>query len=249
MQPRFARTVGRVIDYAALEREARRIYFRFATEVVESLTFCPWARDARETGRVDCRVIFGTEPTLEHVLSEVLAAGERSDIDVTLLVMPEAQLGRVALRHFTGALHSRYESACGRGQTPLAIADFHPDTTPDLATPGRLVPFVRSSPDPTLQLIRHSALQAAQRGPTDGTKHASLEMMLAGSIIEEPAHARIAAANFKTVKRVGTAHVLALLADIAADRSASYAKLGVPTTAWDRTSGSVSNSPDASRDS
>lgn len=220
------------IDYAAFEHEARRIYFRYAIEVVEALTFCPWARDAREGGRVECRVVFGSTLELDQVLSLVIAAGQRTELDVTLLVMPEVRLGRIALRHFTAALHSRYESTCGRGQTALAIADFHPDVSPDMTTPARLVPFVRKSPDPTLQLIRHSALQAAQRGGGDGKKYASLEMMLAGAIKDEPAHARVATANHRTITRVGTPHVLSLLDDIAADRNASYARLGAPVAAW-----------------
>ena len=34
-----------------LEREARRVFHRYQTEVVEVLGFCPWAKQAREDAR------------------------------------------------------------------------------------------------------------------------------------------------------------------------------------------------------
>jgi hypothetical protein len=222
-----------VVDYAALEIEARRIYFRYAVEVVEAFTFCPWARSARDAGRMQCNVVLGAEPSVQTLLAELQAADARAEIDVTLLVMPECRLDRVALRHLTAALHARYELESGRGKTALAIADFHPSAPLDMTSPERLVPFIRKSPDPTLQLIRHSALDAARRGGQEGTRAATLEMMLKGALKEEPAHARIASANFRTLERTGAPAVLAVLQDIARDRVASYARLGATPTPWD----------------
>jgi len=77
-----------VIDYDAFAEEARRIYFRYAVEVVEEFTFCPWARSARDAGRVQCNVVFGQRPSLETLLAELKAADACASIDVTLLVMP-----------------------------------------------------------------------------------------------------------------------------------------------------------------
>jgi len=222
----------RVIDYATLEAEARRIYFRYAVEVVEAFTFCPWARSAREAGRVECRVVLGARPAVEALLAEVLSAQARSHIDVTLLVLPECTVDRVELRHLTAALHARYEEASGRGKTALAIADFHPTAPLDMSSPDRLVPFIRKSPDPTLQLIRHAALDGARRGP-EGTRAATLEMMLQGALKTEPAHARVAAANHRTLDREGSAAVLAVLEAIARDRAVSYRRSGVTPVPWD----------------
>ena len=222
-----------MVDYAALEIEARRIYFRYAVEVVEAFTFCPWARSARDAGRMQCNVVLGAEPSPQTLLAELQAADARAEIDVTLLVMPECSLDRVALRHLTAALHAQYEVASGRGNTALAIADFHPSAPLDMTSPERLVPFIRKSPDPTLQLIRHSALEAARRGGQEGTRAATLEMMLKGALKEEPAHARIASANFRTLERMGPPAVLAVLQDIAQDRLTSYARLGATPTAWE----------------
>lgn len=222
-----------MIDYEAFAEEARRIYFRYAVEVVEEFTFCPWARSAREAGRVQCIVVLGQRPSLEALLAEVVAADAREAIDVTLLVMPECALSRIELRRLTSALHARYESLSGRGQSVHAIADFHPNAPLDASSPERLVPFIRKSPDPTLQLIKHAALEAARRGAQDGTRAATLEMMLKGALKDEPAHARIASANHRTLERVGPQPILAALEDIARDRSASYARLGVPPSGWE----------------
>lgn len=222
-----------MIDYETFAAEAKRIYFRYAVEVVEAFTFCPWARSAREAGRVECRVVFGDRPSVELLLGELSAAEARAEIDVTLLVMPECSLDRVALRHVTAALHARYEEASGRGRTAFAIADFHPSAPLDMGSADRLVPFIRKSPDPTLQLIRHSALDSARRGEgrEGGTRAATLEMMLQGALKTEPAHLRIAAANLRTLERQGSAPMLAALEAIARDRAASYARAGVPPSA------------------
>lgn len=222
-----------MVDHEALVREARRIYFRYAVEVVETYTFCPWARSAREAGRVQCNVILGERPTLEALLAEVRAADARDAIDVTLLVMPECRFDRKELRHLTSTLHAQYESVSGRGKTIHAIADFHPSAPLDQVSPERLVPFIRKSPDPTLQLIKHAALESARRGPQEGTRAATLEMMLKGQLKEEPAHARIAATNHRTVEREGSAAILTVLEDIARDRIASYARTGLTPSAWD----------------
>lgn len=222
-----------VVDYEALAHEARRIYFRYAVEVVEEFTFCPWARSAREAGRVECNVVLGASPTLEALLAAVQAADAREEIDVTLLVMPECSLPRVELRRLTSALHARYEQASGRGQTAHAIADFHPAAPLDQASPERLVPFIRRSPDPTLQLIKHAALESARRGPQEGTRAATLEMMLKGMIKDEPPHARIANANFRTLERLGSNAILDALQQIALDRLESYARTGATPTAWE----------------
>lgn len=221
------------IDYAAFEAEARRIYFRYALEVVEAFTFCPWARSARESGSVRCNIVLGREPTIDALLAELEAADARESIDVTLLVMPQCDYDRVALRHLTAKLHARYEERSGRGKTQLAIADFHPMAPLDASSPARLVPFIRKSPDPTLQLIRHAALDAARRNAQEGTRAATLEMMLKGLLKDEPAHARIANANFRTLERVGSPAIQSVLEDIARDRRASYDRLGVPPAAWE----------------
>jgi len=181
---------------------------------------------------VQCNVVFGDAPSVDDLLAELVAADAREQIDVTLLVMPQCTLDRIGLRRLTAALHARYEASSGRGQTRHAIADFHPTAPLDMASPERLVPFIRRSPDPTLQLIRHASLDAARRGGQDGTRAATLEMMLKGALKDEPAHARIASANHRTLERQGEAPVLQALDAIARDRLASYRRIGAPPRPW-----------------
>src|SRR4029077_16934252 len=45
------------------------------------------------------------------------------------------------------------------------VADFHPDAPLDLATPARLVPFLRRAPDPLLQLVPLALLDAVRAPP------------------------------------------------------------------------------------
>jgi hypothetical protein len=58
-------------------------------------------------------------------------------------------------------------------------------------------------------------------------------MMLRGALKTEPAHARVAAANQRTLEREGCAPVLAVLEAIAHDRAASYKRAGVTPPPWD----------------
>jgi hypothetical protein len=84
------------------------------------------------------------------------------------------------------------------------IAAFHPDyRAPDgPLDAARLVPFIRRTPDPTLQLVR-----------------ASLVDSLRGQV-----SADVGRANLATVSGRGPAELDALLADIRRDRDASYAR-------------------------
>ena len=52
----------------ALRREALRVHARYASEVVEALDFCPFSAPARAAGRVQTRVLFGREPSLDALL-------------------------------------------------------------------------------------------------------------------------------------------------------------------------------------
>jgi hypothetical protein len=90
---------------------------------------------------------------------------------------------------------------------PFLIAAFHPDlrTTPPTAAPS-LVPFIRRTPDPTLQLVRTTLLDALARGGRDVS-------------------AEIAAANFATVAARTPTALDDALRDIRRDRDDSYARL------------------------
>jgi hypothetical protein len=233
-------TVAVVIDREALRTQALRIHGRYAREVVEGLGLCPWAMPARNEGRVRTLVVFGAEPDLEQALREVEALTAEKTVDIGLLVFPELTRGRLDFQHFAARVRERCDRPEARWADGFALADFHPDAAPDLDSAARLVPFLRRSPDPTLQLIRHSALRATHadntRGGTRFVDVGTLALSNLAALREpgEPLHARLARANLETVRRLGIEQVAAMLEDILHDRDLSYARLGLAPPVWSR---------------
>jgi hypothetical protein len=224
-------------DRDALRIEALRINRRYVLEVVEALGFCPWATAARLQGRVQTRIVFGREPELDTTLREIEALERVENTDIGLLVFPEASCDRIAFQHFAAKLRERYEQQRRQRPEAFALADFHPAAEPDTSSPARLVPFIRRSPDPTLQLVRHSVLAAARRGESEGTRFLDAATLSRLDLVElsapsEPLHARIARANLGSVLRLGVEQVTAVLDDIARDRDHSYARLGLTPPPW-----------------
>jgi hypothetical protein len=224
-----------MVDRDALRTEALRIHRRYALEVVEAFSFCPWAAGARTEGRVQTRVVFGAEPDLKQTLHEVESLEYDESADIGLLVFPELRSDRIAFQHFAARVREQLEARYGRGRAPFALADFHPDAHADLGSPERLVAFIRRTPDPTLQLLRHSALDAVRRGEQPGTRFVDPAQLAHAELAApqtEPLHQRLARANRETVLRHGVEHVAAVIADILSDRDRSYGRLGVPAAAW-----------------
>lgn len=225
-----------MLDRAALRTEVLRVHLRYALEVVEALGFCPWAAAARTAGRVQTRVVFGHEPDLAQTLHEVEILEYDESADIGLIVFPELVLDRVAFQHFGARVREQNEQRNGRGRARFAIADFHPDAAPDLASAERLVAFIRRSPDPTLQLLRRSTLDAVRRGEQPGTRFVDPAQLAEADLgrLREPIHERLARANLLTVQRLGVERVAAVLDDIQRDRDRSYARLGAALPPWSR---------------
>jgi hypothetical protein len=226
-----------MVDREALRAEVLRVHLRYAQEIVEALGFCPWAAGARAEGRVQTRIVFGRDPDLAQTLHEVESLEYEETADIGLIVFPELTADRVAFQHFGARVREQNEQRTGRGRAPFAIADFHPDAEPDLASGERLVAFIRRSPDPTLQLLRRSTLDAVRRGEQPGTRFVDPARLAAVDLARdrpEPIHQRIARANLQTVQRLGIDRIAALLDDILRDRDRSYARLGAAPPPWSR---------------
>ena len=225
-----------MVEREALRAEALRIHGRYVIEVVEALGFCPWARSAREQGRVHTRALLAHESALDAVVEQVVVLEREPECEVGLLVFPEVVLGRIEYQHFAAARRAGYESGAGAG--PFAIADFHPDAAPRLDSPAELVPFIRRSPDPSLQLVRRSALAAVRLGDGPGTRFVDPSTWAFGpdALAPQPSplHDRVASANLRQVQALGVEQVLALITDIERDRDSSYARLGLPPPPWRR---------------
>ena len=219
-----------------LVREVIRVYERYAVEVVERFDLCPWAERARQAGRVEPRVLFDSDPShLGSALEAItrLAGDER--VEVGLLLFPCLDIGRRDFEHYLRILRradvERYEPGLG----PFAMAAFHPDAAPDLDHSDRLVPFVRRSPDPTIQLVRKSLLDELNGSTRAGTSFLDIRRLaegFGGNTERETVSLRqwVAERNLATVSQCGAATLEAIFEDIERDRRESYARVGLPPT-------------------
>jgi hypothetical protein len=192
-----------------IEREARRLLDRYLTEVVERFGLCPWAEPARRRG----------ELRVEIVRAEDAVAGGVARIADD----PRATIGMVVLAAspITPAALRRLRDACVRPD--VAIADFHPDGAGDLASPARLVPLLRRSPDPMLQVVRWSVLEAARRAPPPPDRAAQARLLAgAGGSPHEPVADAIARANHAAICAAGVRALSDVLDDLARDRARAY---------------------------
>ena len=101
---------------------------------------------------------------------------------------------------------------------------FHPDAPYELATPAQAVGLFRRAPDPTLQLVRQSVLQAV-RG-ADGKMLFDFSAAAWAALKKRehrlPASERIARDNHAMVLKEGLSTLQAIYDDIRADRQRSY---------------------------
>ena len=199
----------------AREAEVRRLLERYLVEIVEAYDLCPWAHAARTGGELAIEVLW--EQPAEDAW--VAAAGR-------LLARPGTRVAMVIAPEYRGELRALRDRVAAR--IPSAgVADFHPGAHLDLATPARLVPTLRRSPDPLLQLVPLALLDSVRSAPPPPALADQARMLLGhaqaprGDVVE-----RLAAANFARVT-ADPAAFAARLDDIAADRARSYARVGI----------------------
>ncbi|GAB4214636.1 MAG: hypothetical protein OHK0013_39490 [Sandaracinaceae bacterium] len=214
-------------DDGALAREAVRLYRRYAIEVVEALRFCPYAERCRLEGRTREMVSLDDALALERVLPLVHEAARDPQVEIGLLLFPRLRIERLAFARFVEQLRRAHQDE--PGGLVMAMEGFHPDAAPDLSSADRLVPFVRRTPDPTIQLVRHEALLRVRRAGDHGTaffdpSRMSLEALLAAPA-PKPLHRRIAEANLETTRARTVEAIERIYDDIRRDRDQSYAKL------------------------
>jgi hypothetical protein len=198
--------------------EVRRLLDRYIVEIVETYDFCPWAKAARTGGELAVDVLWDT-PALDQWIAAAERLLARPETRVAMVVAPELAATPAELRAIRDRVAARIPNA--------GVAEFHPDATLDPGTPARLVPFLRRSPDPLLQLVPLELLDRVRAYPAvvDITEQAQmlggLAAPLRGDIADtlaESNHARVA---------VDHAAIAAALDDIAADRRRSYAHAGI----------------------
>lgn len=202
--------------------EVLRILERYLVEVVERYELCPWARTTREHGELAAGILWGT-PSLDAWVAEVERLLAVPSARVVMVIAPELAISREALGAVRDRVAARIPSA--------GVAEFHPTAALDLATAARLVPFLRRSPDPLLQLVPLSLIHAAREAARTGSPAAGLaqQATMLGGHAASPRTGlteRIAAGNHATVAEAHAA-ITAIFEAIAADRRAAYARAGI----------------------
>jgi hypothetical protein len=200
------------------EREVRRLLERYVVEIVEAYELCPWAHAARVHGELAVAVLWSTPPDdLWVATAEQLLAAPRARI--AMIVAPELSESASELRALRDRVAARLPAA--------GVADFHPGAALDLATPARLVPFLRRAPDPLLQLVPLALLETVRAAPPP-TALADQARMLGGHMPPPPGDVteRIAVANHARVA-ADPAALEARFAELAEDRARSYLRVGI----------------------
>ena len=178
----------------ALRAEAVRVYRRYAVEIVEGLGFCPYAERSRLDGHTREIVLAAPIPDDAEVRSAIESVADDPSIEIGLVLFPRLSIGRT--QHDRWVEHLRKAHASFRKGAVLAIEGFHPEADADTSSPDRLTPFVRRTPDPTLQLTRLSVLERVRRGTPQGTAFFDPSAMDLARLLEtkeaRPLHERIA---------------------------------------------------------
>jgi hypothetical protein len=207
-------------------REAVRLYRRYQIEVVEGCGLCPWAPRARIDGKVRERVLLQVDDAdLTPTTAAIRALADDAGAEIALLIFPRMRAGRAGFERFVARVQEADARAHPLGAIPFVFAAFHPEALPDLSEAERLVPFLRRTPDPTLQLLRASAVDRVREGTPQGTQFLDIRLLDAAAVASPPLRERIARANMATVTRMGVDAMTTLLDAIVRDREETYRRL------------------------
>jgi hypothetical protein len=211
--------------------EAVRLYRRYQMEIVEECGLCPWAPRARLDGKVRERVLLQNDGAdLSPAVSAIQELIGDAGAEIALLIFPRIGLSRPAFDRFVARVQEADARAHPLGAIPFVFAAFHPEAEPDVSDPERLVPFLRRTPDPTIQLLRTAAVDGVRAGTPQGTQFVDIRVLLdEDSVSPPPPRQRIARTNLTTVTRIGLDRMTALLDAIVRDREATYRDLPDPT--------------------
>jgi hypothetical protein len=195
---------------ARFAAEVHRVHRRYAGEVVAANRLCPFLRDIDTGFGAFVAVLDPGEPDVEAAVEAVHAA----DNPVIHIVFPLVRPAPSLFERFAARVGQALKKAL---RDPPVMATFHPDLVGDAADPHRLIGLLRRAPDPFIQLIPEGMHEG-------GTVFAPLPSP--GALLElaaEPPPADPAEANFAKLKDGRIEPLLALIAEIRADRDRSYA--------------------------
>lgn len=208
-----------------LIREALRLFQRYNDDIVNALGLCPYAEQAWQKDQVARHVVVDPSPSFDKVIDIIDAVAANPQLHIGFIIFPRKQDNSAAFEQWVNQLRQQYIQRHGTQSVPMAMVGFHPEVTVDLSTPSTLIPLLRCTPDPTLQIIRLATLDKLRQANGEGTVCMTGQLQHGRERERErqPIHARIAQTNYDTVVcQHGINAVLALLQDIQADRARSY---------------------------
>ncbi|MBP6632373.1 MAG: hypothetical protein KBG28_26010 [Kofleriaceae bacterium] len=188
----------------------RRVLDRYIIEVVEGWGLCPWAAPARKAGELVIDLRWPPDDS-DDAMVAVIEGWLAAKVPIGLMVLPAATTSPREHRAVRERLSARVPS--------VIIADFHPeagDTPP--RNPAHLVHLLRRSPDRMLQVVPADHL--AGLAPATTMMRADQAKVLGGHLdLPVDPRTRIAEDNWRTVGERGADVLLALLAELAAERA------------------------------
>ncbi|MEO7109055.1 MAG: DUF1415 family protein [Polyangiaceae bacterium] len=212
----------------AFESEVVRVYRRYQSEIVEACGLCPWAERARIDKKTREWVI--PEKDRASCNSSLAAMDElfkEDHLEIAFLIYPNLKATRVEFERFVGRVREADSRRHPLGKIPFMFAAFHPEAAADVSNPERLIPFLRRTPDPTIQLVRGSVVEKIRGRTPQGTQFFDTKTLLADLVPPQPAmREKIAQANLETIQKIGVDEVRRRLDDILRDRNESYEKFG-----------------------
>ncbi len=221
---------------SALVAETLRLSLRYQEELVEAYNVCPWAKGARTSNNAIPLVDDG-RPLLDQV-----DQAARLGADVVFLVLPRYVGSRVDLDELVAQLIAA-DSRRHRDTSPaFAMAAFHPEASPrppESLSPETLVPYLRRSPDPTIQLVRLEALAEVRKGEPPGTSFIDPSQIDFAALLEKgfaqrpSLRQRVASANHALFTGPKGSELQRALDAILEDRRQTHRRLGLPASPWE----------------
>lgn len=200
----------------AVTAEALRLNDRYVREVIEHFNVCPFARGARVSGRA-IRDVLLLDSCDEEAVVDAIERHERgpATVEIVQLILPRVKVAPRAFEEFVSRV--RTARALREGTAPFALAGFHPEFGLNLKNADTAVAFFRRAPDPMIQLVRLTVIDALTRDAL--TPAEMVERYLRGEPPPPlPINQRITHDNYALLQRDGTEVIAALYAAIAGDR-------------------------------
>lgn len=210
-------------------REATRLHQRYMLEIVEHYGLCPWATRARVGDHLRVEVCLQPDDTsLEPALAGLERWRVDSAMEVGFLLFPRLPLPRSDFDRFVGAIRTAESGRHELGSAPFAMVGFHPEAAPVLDDAERLIPFLRRTPDPCIQVVRIDVLDRVRGTVPEGTQFVDLALLEAAAAKppELSVRERVGRTNLQTLRRIGVDEVRDRMDAIRLDRHTTYAKLG-----------------------